>query len=200
MPCTDLSCPFRPTSCSPSFSGHGYPTQRATNTSCPRSDRLWLLELRVSRTFLDNLRLICSVHGYATQRAANTYCLARTVFGCLNSAFLDISQHFTGHLFSPWIPSSARRRRRTPMIHRGRARRTISAGSWFGQWFLSPPSSATAALPAPDRWRVTWRPSLSRMAGPGDPRRTTPRPSARHLETYGRPNGGVGRPLPEPPQ
>ena len=34
--------------------------------------------------------------------------LARTVSGCLNSAFLDISQHFTGHLFSPWIPSSAR--------------------------------------------------------------------------------------------
>jgi hypothetical protein len=26
----------------------------------------------------------------------------------LNSAFLDISQHFTGHLFSPRIPSSAR--------------------------------------------------------------------------------------------
>jgi len=34
--------------------------------------------------------------------------LARTVSGCVNSAFLDISQHFTGHLFRPWIPSSAR--------------------------------------------------------------------------------------------
>jgi len=34
--------------------------------------------------------------------------LARTVSGCVNSAFLDISQHFTGDLFSPWIPSSAR--------------------------------------------------------------------------------------------
>ena len=34
--------------------------------------------------------------------------LARTVCGCLNSAFLDISQHFTGHLFRPWIPTSAR--------------------------------------------------------------------------------------------
>src|SRR5271166_3479719 len=32
-------------------SGHGYPTQRAANTSCPRSDRFWLLELRVSRHF-----------------------------------------------------------------------------------------------------------------------------------------------------
>ena len=26
----------------------------------------------------------------------------------VNSAFLNISQHFTGHLFRPWIPSSAR--------------------------------------------------------------------------------------------
>ena len=120
---------------------------------------------------------------------------ARTVSGCLNSAFLNISQHFTVHLFRPWIPNSARHRRWTPMIQRGRARRTISAGSWFGQWSPDPPSSATAALPAPNRWRVTWRPPLSRMAGPGDPRPTCPRPSARHLETSGRPNGGVGRPL-----
>src|SRR5271157_5699341 len=37
-----------------------------------RSDRFWLLELRVSRTFLDNLRLICSVHGYPARRAAST--------------------------------------------------------------------------------------------------------------------------------
>ena len=29
------------------------------------------------------------------------------------------------------------------------------------------------------------------MAGPGDPRRTSPRPSAGYLETSGRPNGGV---------
>src|SRR5271166_6768946 len=40
------------------------------------------------------------------------------------------------------------------------------AGS--GSGLLPPPSSATAALPAPDRWRVTWRSPLSRMAGPGD--------------------------------
>ena len=33
---------------------------------------------------------------------------ARTVSGCVNSANLNISQHFTVHLFSPWIPSSAR--------------------------------------------------------------------------------------------
>ena len=28
--------------------------------------------------------------------------------GCLNSAFLNISQYFTVHLFSPWIPNSTR--------------------------------------------------------------------------------------------
>src|SRR5271157_1264907 len=33
---------------------------------------VWLLELGVSRTFLDNLRLICSVHGYPARRAAST--------------------------------------------------------------------------------------------------------------------------------
>jgi hypothetical protein len=33
---------------------------------------------------------------------------ARTVSGCVNSAFLAISIHFTAHLFRPWIPSSAR--------------------------------------------------------------------------------------------
>jgi hypothetical protein len=37
---------------------------------------------------------------------------AWTVSGCLNSAFLDISQHFTGHLFRPWILSSEGRGRK----------------------------------------------------------------------------------------
>ena len=32
---------------------------------------------------------------------------ARTVSGCVNSANLNISQHFTVHLFRPWIPSPA---------------------------------------------------------------------------------------------
>ena len=58
------------TSCGPSFSGHGYPAQRAAKTSCPRSDRFRLRQLRVSRTFLDFLRLICSVHGSPARRAA----------------------------------------------------------------------------------------------------------------------------------
>ena len=80
-------------SCGPNFSGHGYPTQCAANTCRPRSDRFWLLELRVSRTFLDNLRLICSVHGYPAQRAANTCRPPRTVSGCLNSAFLGLERN-----------------------------------------------------------------------------------------------------------
>src|SRR5208337_1370696 len=33
---------------------------------------------------------------------------ARTVSGCVNSAFLDISRHFVVHLFRSWIPSTAR--------------------------------------------------------------------------------------------
>src|SRR5208337_674550 len=33
--------------------------------------------------------------------------LARGVSGCVNSANLNISQHFTVHLFRPWIPSPA---------------------------------------------------------------------------------------------
>ena len=33
---------------------------------------------------------------------------ARTVSGCVNSAFHNISQHFTGHLFRPWIPNLTR--------------------------------------------------------------------------------------------
>ncbi len=36
------------------------------------SDRFWLLQLPVSRTFLDFLRLICSVHGYPARRASST--------------------------------------------------------------------------------------------------------------------------------
>src|SRR5271157_1669862 len=93
----------------PQLSGHGYPAQRAANTSRPCSDRFWLLELRVSRTFLDNLRLICSGHGYPTQCAANTRCPRSGRFWLLE---LRVSQTFLGHLrlqlLRPWIPSSAR--------------------------------------------------------------------------------------------
>src|SRR5271157_600910 len=35
---------------------------------------VWLLELRVSHTFLYNLWIICSVHGYTTRRPASTSC------------------------------------------------------------------------------------------------------------------------------
>src|SRR5271157_539452 len=36
---------------------------------------------------------------------------------------------------------------------------------WFGQGLLTRPSSATAGVPDPDRWRVTWRPPVGRAAG-----------------------------------
>src|SRR5271157_1028393 len=109
---------------------------------------------------------------------------------------LRVSQHFST-FYGPSVQAmdaqlGARHRRWTPMIHRGRARRTISAGSWFGQWSPDPPVLCDRSSPSPRPSRVTWRPPLSRMAGPGDPRPTCPRPSARHLETSGRPNGGVG--------
>ena len=72
------------------------------------SDRFWLLELRVSRHF--STFYGSSVQAMDTQLNALPALpvLARTVSGCLNSAFLDISQHFTAHLFRPWIPGSAR--------------------------------------------------------------------------------------------
>jgi len=119
------------------------------------SDRFWARELRVSQhfsTFYES-----SVQAMDTQLNAlpTLPVLAWTVSGCMNSAFLDISQHFTSHLFRPWIPISARHRRWTPMIHRGRARRTISAGSWFGQWSPDPPVAtlqhASLALPIPSK-------------------------------------------------
>src|SRR5271157_4270669 len=52
---------------------------------------VWLPELRVSRTFLDNLRLICSVHGYTTRRPANTSCPRS---GRFRLRELRVSRHF----------------------------------------------------------------------------------------------------------
>ncbi len=43
---------------------------------------------------------------------------------------------------------------------------------WFGRGLLTRPSSATDGLPVPDRRRVTRRPTVGRMAGSGNPRRT----------------------------
>src|SRR5271157_2340263 len=72
----------------------------------PKSDgpfRLRDPEFRVSRTFLDQLRPP-AFQAMDTQLDAlpTLPVLARGVSGCLNSAFLVISQHFTGHLFRPW--------------------------------------------------------------------------------------------------
>jgi len=133
-----------------------------------------LFELRVFQTFLDTF----TVHLFRTwipnSRRCQHFCPRSGRFWLLE---LRVSQHFST-FYGPSVQAmetqlGARHRRPPPTIHRGRAQRTISAGSWFGQWPPYPPSSATAALPAPDRWRVTWRPPLSRMAGPGDPARTS---------------------------
>jgi len=91
---------------------------------------VWLLELRVSWTFLDQYRPQLSGHGYPTQRAANTSRPRSDRFWLLE---LRVSRHFSTF----YVPSvqamdtqlGARQGRRTPTIHQGRAQRTISAGS-----------------------------------------------------------------------
>ena len=45
----------------------------------------------------------------------------------------------------------------------------LAPPGWFGHGIRTCPSSGTAVS---DRWPVTWRPSVSRTAGSGDPRRT----------------------------
>ena len=55
-------------------------------SGCPRSGRFWLLELRVSRTFLDNLRPICSDHGYPARRGVE---ITRRTKAFLQGSLLD---------------------------------------------------------------------------------------------------------------
>ena len=78
------------------------------------------------------------------------------LFRCLNSGFLYFS-----------LPHA----RSVPV-------KSWPCTSWFGQWSPDPPSSATAGLPVPNRWRVTWRPPVSRTAWSGDPRRTKSHPGS----------------------
>src|SRR5208337_4415568 len=65
-----------------------YPTRCAANTSRPRSDRFWLRELRVSQHFSTFYEP--SVQAVDTQLNAlpTLPVLARSVSGCLSSAFL----------------------------------------------------------------------------------------------------------------
>src|SRR5208337_4224357 len=105
----------------PICSGHGYPTQRAANTSRPRSDGFWLRELRVSRTFLDYLRFTGSDHGYPTQCAANTCCPRSDRLWLLE---LCVSRHFST-FYGPFVQAmdtqlGARRRRIPTIVGRGR--------------------------------------------------------------------------------
>ena len=82
------------------------------------------------------------------------------------------------------------------MIHRGRARRTISAGSWFGQWSPDPPVLCDRSSPSPQPLRsrgdlrsAEWRVQEILAERVPDRRRVT-------WKTSGRPNGGVGKPFP----
>jgi len=168
----------------------GIQTQRAANTSCPRSDRFWLRELRVSQTFLDNLRSICSGHGYPAQRAANTSRPRSDRFWlrelCVSRTFLD---KLRPQLFRPWIPSSARdidggSRWFTEVVLDEQS--LPVAGSGSGLLTLRPlrpqvPQSPTiGASPGDLRlYRLSRHPlhssiatSVSRTAESGDPRRT----------------------------
>ncbi len=128
---------------------------------------------RVFQTFLDNLRLIFSGHGYPTQRAANTSCPRSDRFWLLE---LRVSRYFTGHLFRPWIPSSAQRRRWTPAVHRGRAQRRTSAGSlrptrpWVRGRRITGNSASSTKPVAGSTWLTNRRESLGwRLESPGKP-------------------------------
>src|SRR5208282_6082313 len=67
-----------------------------------------LFEPRIARICPGNLRYICSDNGNASQGADNTSVRAGGVLSVGIPRFLNISQHFTVHLFRPWRPGSAR--------------------------------------------------------------------------------------------
>jgi len=130
------------------------------------SDCFWRRELRVSRHFSTFYEP--SVQAMDTQLNAlpTLPVLARTVSGGVNSAFLNISQHFTAHLFSPWIPSStlgidSEPRRFTEVVLNEQSLPVTGSGRVSRRLLTTPPSSATAGFPVPDRRRATWRPSPS---------------------------------------
>ncbi len=65
---------------------HGYPTQCAATTSCPRSDRFWLCELRVSQQISTFYGSSVQSMGIQLNALPALPVRARTVSGCLNSA------------------------------------------------------------------------------------------------------------------
>ena len=98
------------------------------------SNRFWLLELRLSRTFLDQLRPQL-FRPWIPNSMRGQYLLSRSDRFRLFE--LRVSRHFST-FYGPSVQSmdtqlGARQRRRTPTIHRGSTQRTISAGSWFAQ-------------------------------------------------------------------
>ena len=90
---------------------------------------------------------------------------ARTVSGCLNSAFLGLFSTSCGPSFLAMDTQLGAAGRRTPTIYRSSAQPTIFAGSWFGQALLTSPDP-----PHPLRPPVSQSPTGG--APPGDPRRT----------------------------
>ena len=74
---------------------------------CPRSGRFVCLNSAFSRHFSTFYGPSVQAMDAQLKALPTLPVRARTVSGCVNSANLNISQHFTGHLFSPWIPSSA---------------------------------------------------------------------------------------------
>ena len=97
---------------------------------------------------------------------------ARTVSGCVNSAFLNISQHFTGHLFRLWISGSTRCQYFRPRSDRF--------------WLLEQRVSRT--------FLDFSRPQLSGHGYPGDA------PTVGDWETVGRRGRAGQETLPEPAQ
>ena len=92
----------------PSF-GRDVIDRKACFLSLLAQAAVWLLELRVSRTFLWQLRSQLFRPWIPNSRRHQHFRSSLGAF-CLFElrSFLDISIHFTAHLFSPWIPSSMR--------------------------------------------------------------------------------------------
>src|SRR5271157_2353633 len=59
----------------------------------------------------------------------------------------------------------------SPPYPTGEAAMSPCYPTWFGQGLLTRPSSSTDGLPVPERRCVTWRPTIGRTAGSGDPAR-----------------------------
>src|SRR5271157_2034360 len=91
---------------------------------CPRSGRFVCLNSAFSRHFWTFYGPSVQAMDAQLKARPTLPVRARTVSGCVNSANLNISQHFTGHLFRPLDTEPGMRQGRwTPVVHRDRAQR-----------------------------------------------------------------------------